>query len=50
MILASAYPDAIRLDGTNDQRRLASLFPGMLAEGRERGVLDDRGQRGDLQN
>lgn len=42
MILGSVYPGAMRYDVTVEQRRLTNLFMGVLAEGRERGILNDQ--------
>lgn len=42
MILGSVYPGAMRRDVTHQQRRLTNLFLDVLAEGRERGVLNDQ--------
>ena len=42
MILGSVYPGAMRYDVTDQQRRLTNLFLEVLAEGRERGILNDQ--------
>lgn len=42
MLLGSVYPGAMRRDITTEQRRLTNLFLDVLAEGRERGVLNDQ--------
>ncbi|MBO9469767.1 TetR/AcrR family transcriptional regulator [Endozoicomonas sp. G2_2] len=42
MILGSVYPGAMRYDVTAEQRRLTNLFMEVLAEGRERGILNDQ--------
>ncbi len=42
MILGSVYPGAMRRDFTDEQRRLTNLFMEVLAEGRERGILNDQ--------
>ncbi|MES1946688.1 TetR family transcriptional regulator [Salinisphaera sp. C84B14] len=42
MILGSVYPGAMRRDVTDQQRRLTNLFLEVLAEGRERGILNDQ--------
>ena len=42
MILGSVYPGAMRYDVTDEQRRLTNLFMEVLAEGRERGILNDQ--------
>ncbi|MES1926428.1 TetR/AcrR family transcriptional regulator [Salinisphaera sp. T31B1] len=42
MMLGSVYPAAMRHDITDEQRRLTHLFMDVLAEGRERGVLNDQ--------
>lgn len=42
MILGSVYPGAMRRDVTDEQRRLTNLFLEVLAEGRERGILNDQ--------
>jgi AcrR family transcriptional regulator len=42
MILGSVYPGAMRYDVTSEQRRLTNLFLEVLAEGRERGILNDQ--------
>lgn len=48
MILGSVYPGAMRHDITAEQRRLTNLFMAVLAEGRERGILNDRVSEGVL--
>lgn len=42
MILGSVYPGAMRRDVTDEQRALTQQFLDVLAEGRERGILNDR--------
>jgi len=42
MILGSVYPGAMRRDVTTEQRRLTNLFLEVLAEGRDRGILNDQ--------
>jgi len=42
MFLGSVYPGAMRYDVTAQQRRLTNLFMEVLAEGRERGILNDQ--------
>lgn len=42
MILGSVYPGAMRHDVTDQQRRLTNLFLEVLADGRERGILNDQ--------
>ncbi|MES1939510.1 TetR family transcriptional regulator [Salinisphaera sp. T5B8] len=42
MILGSVYPGAMRYDVTDQQRQLTNMFLEVLAEGRERGILNDQ--------
>lgn len=41
MILGTVYPGAMGHDATDDQRSLTNLFLSVLAEGRDKGILND---------